>query len=458
MTRSAKFQFRRQLLILLAALFVGWLIGSVAWALVAALGGLLVWHSWQLYRLMLWLRHSSSREVPESRGSWGELFDELYRLLNRHRKAEGKLRQVIERVQESTSALRDAVVMVDTNGELEWWNRSAKRLLGLRRPDDMGQPITNLIRDPIFLRYLEQRQFGEPLELPSPLDKRVQLQFMVTEFGRSERLMLIRDVTRLHQLERMRQDFVGNASHELRTPLTVIRGYLETLQDQFDGQQPGLVRALQQMEGQAKRMDNLVTDMLMLSRLENTDGMLDELPIDIGRMLREVRNDAQRLAPEKNQRIELEVDEGFALLGQEKELLSAFSNLATNAVKYTPAEGQVSIRWWVDDRGGHYEVCDSGIGIESQHLKRLTERFYRVDDGRSTAQGGTGLGLAIVKHVMIRHGAQLEVQSEPGRGSCFRCHFPAALLQPKHDEQYDDEQYDEEEDEFGLNLDLEDER
>lgn len=448
MTKPAQIQFKRLLLILSLAIAVGYLLGSIAWALVAVLAGLLAWQYLQLYRLMRWLRHSSSREVPESHGSWGELFDELYRLLNRHRKAEGKLRGVIERVQESTSALSDAVVMVDGNGDLEWWNRSAKHLLGFKRPDDVGQQITNLIRDPIFVRYLYQRDFSEPLELPSPADKRIQLQFMVTEFGRSEMLMLVRDVTRISQLERMRRDFVGNASHELRTPLTVIRGYLETLQDQFEGQHPGLLRALRQMEGQAKRMDNLVTDMLTLSRLETTDGMLDELPIDIGRMLREVCNDACRLAPEKEQRIELVLDEGYVLMGHEKELHSAFSNLATNAVKYTPEQGEVKIRWWVDKKGGHYEVCDSGIGIEAHHLKRLTERFYRVDDGRSTAEGGTGLGLAIVKHVMIRHNAQLEVQSTPGKGSCFRCHFPSQLVRESQiDEEIED---DEDEDELDL--------
>lgn len=429
---AGPFQFKSQLLLVLLAGLFGWVVDQLAWTLVWVLSLLLLWHGWQLQRLIRWLRQGDHRLVPESRGVWGEVFDQLYRLLNRHRQAESKLRQVIARVQESTSALRDAVVMVDASGELEWWNRSAKRLLGLKRPDDLGQPITNLIRDPRFVRYLELRQFGEPLELVSPIDNQIKLQFTVTEFGQSDCLMIIRDVSRLHQLERMRRDFVGNASHELRTPLTVIHGYVETLQDQYaDQQQPVLMRALQQMEGQAKRMGNLVTDMLMLSRLETTDSLVDELPIDIGRMLREVRQDAADLAPEKQQQIVLEADERFLLLGQEKELHSAFSNLATNAVKYTPEHGRIDIRWWVDDDGGHFEVCDSGIGIDKLHLLRLTERFYRVDDGRSTSQGGTGLGLAIVKHVMIRHGGLLEVDSQPNQGSCFRCHFPVELLQPK---------------------------
>lgn len=430
-------QYKRQLLLLLLAAGVGWELGSVAWGLVLALTSLLLWHGWQLSRLIGWLSHSDHREVPESRGVWGALFDDLYRLLSRHRKSEAQLRHVISRVQESTSALRDAVIMIDSKGELEWWNRSARRLLGLRRPDDVGQPITNLIRDPSFLRYLERRKFGEPLELASPINKRVRLQFTVTEFGQSDRLMIVRDVTRLRQLERMRRDFVGNASHELRTPLTVILGYLETLQDQFGDQQPLLLRALQQMEGQAKRMGRLVADMLTLSRLETTDSLVDELPIDIGRMLREVFEDASALMPDKQLSLQLDVDERYLLLGQENELLSAFSNLAINAVKYTPDNGKVDIRWRVDAEGGHYEVCDTGVGIEEHHLERLTERFYRVDSGRSSMSGGTGLGLAIVKHVMIRHSGMLEVDSLPGKGSCFRCHFPARLLELKQVEASD---------------------
>jgi two-component system phosphate regulon sensor histidine kinase PhoR len=433
MHQSIGQHFKRQALLLLLALLVGWLLDSTAWVLVLVLAALLLWNSWQLYRLFQWLRHSERDQTPESQGLWGLVFDEVHGVLERHRRTEAKLRQVIGRGQQSTAALREAVVMLDSQGELEWWNQAAQRLLGLKRPEDNGQPITNLIRDPAFTRYLLRRQFHEPLELPSPINNRVQLQFTVTEFGSSERLLLIRDITRMHQLERMRQDFVGNASHELRTPLTVIRGYLETLQDQFSDQQPVLLRAFRQMEAQALRMDNLVTDMLMLSRLETTDNLVDELPIDIGRMLREVREDTASLAVDRELTVNLDVDERYLLLGQEKELFSAFSNLAANAVKYT-ARGRVDIRWWVDEQGGHYEVCDTGVGIEEQHLQRLAERFYRVDDGRSRAEGGTGLGLAIVKHVMMRHASSLEVDSQPGQGSCFRCHFPSVRLQSRQHE------------------------
>ncbi|HEY5717232.1 MAG TPA: phosphate regulon sensor histidine kinase PhoR [Motiliproteus sp.] len=415
------------LLILCAAALGGWLFGYTAAALLLALLGLLGWNIYQQQRLLRWLKAEDGSEVPEASGNWEELYDSLYHRLKRHHAAEAQLKSVIGRIQDSTQALRDGVVMIDADGEIDWWNRAAVRLLGLKRPDDVGQAITNLIRDPRFVRYFERRDYTDPLDLPSPVSPQLLLQYTITEFGQSERLMLVRDVTRLHALERMRRDFVGNASHELRTPLTVIRGYLETLQDQFDAQPP-IKRALQQMEAQAKRMGNLVNDMLMLNRLETTDSLLDELPIDVGRMLREIHAEAQLLADERGHQISLEIDERYLLLGQEKELFSCFSNLVLNAIKYTTEPGSISVRWWVDDSGGHFRVQDSGIGIDQHHISRLTERFYRVDDGRSRAQGGTGLGLAIVKHVLIRHSAILRVESKPNQGSTFSCHFPTALL------------------------------
>ncbi len=433
MNPELKLQLKRIITLLLLAAFVGWLAGSVAWALVLVLTLLLAVDIFQLRRLSSWLQQRDGSDAPEARGIWGNIFDDIYRLQRYHRQSEAELKTIINRVQESTSALKDAVVMVDSQGNIEWWNRAARRLLGLKRPDDVGQAVINLIRDPRFVRYFERRMYQEPLELPSPVNVNIHLQYTITEFGRSERLMLIRNVSRLHNLERMRQDFVGNASHELRTPLTVIQGYLETLQDQ--DQPPGIRRALQLMETQARRMANLVADMLMLSRLETTDSLSDELPIDLHRLLQEIYQNARLLQPEKEHLISMEVDPGYQLMGQEKELLSAFSNLVYNAVRYTPEKGTIRICWSIDDQGGHFSVTDNGIGIEPFHISRLTERFYRVDDGRSSAQGGTGLGLAIVKHVLLRHNAQLEVDSSPGQGSTFVCHFPKSMLKEAPEEE-----------------------
>ena len=235
--------------------------------------------------------------------------------------------------------------------------------------------------------------------------------------------MLVRDVTRIHQLEQMRKDFVAIVSHELRTPLTVIAGYLETLLDNVEEVNPRWVRALQQMQQQGGRMQTLLNDLLLLAKLEATDYPSDNQPVAVDALLQSIKGDAQALSGQRNQRITLEATPGVRLKGSEAELRSAFSNLVFNAVKYTQDGGQIRIRWWADEQGAHLSVQDSGIGIDAKHLPRLTERFYRVDSSRASNTGGTGLGLAIVKHVLLRHRARLEISSVPGHGSTFTCHF-----------------------------------
>jgi two-component system phosphate regulon sensor histidine kinase PhoR len=226
----------------------------------------------------------------------------------------------------------------------------------------------------------------------------------------------------------MRKDFVANVSHELRTPLTVIAGYLETLLDNLEDVNPRWLRPLQQMQQQAGRMQNLLNDLLLLAKLEATDYPSDNQPVAVDLLLLSIRNDAQALSANKHHRIVLEADAHLKLKGSEMELRSAFSNLVFNAVKYTPAEGEIRIRWWGDEQGAHLSVRDSGIGIDAKHLPRLTERFYRVDSSRASNTGGTGLGLAIVKHVLLRHRARLDIASVPGQGSTFVCHFPPAQV------------------------------
>ncbi|MGL4315757.1 MAG: phosphate regulon sensor histidine kinase PhoR, partial [Pseudomonas sp.] len=357
-------------------------------------------------------------------GLWGEVFDNIYHLQRRDQRVRGRLQAVIDRVQESTAALRDAVIMLDSDGNLEWWNRAAETLLGLKTPQDSGQSIANLVRHPRFKEYFEQGNYRDALELPSPINDRQRLQLQITQYGNREHLMLVRDVTRLHQLEQMRKDFVANVSHELRTPLTVITGYLETLLDNVEQVNPRWLRALQQMQQQGARMQNLLNDLLLLAKLEATDYPSDNLPVPVDLLLLSIKNDAQALSAARNHRISLEADASLKLKGSEAELRSAFSNLVFNAVKYSADEGEIRIRWWGDEQGAHFSVTDSGIGIEAKHLPRLTERFYRVDSSRAANTGGTGLGLAIVKHVLLRHRARLDIASVPGKGSTFTCHFP----------------------------------
>jgi two-component system phosphate regulon sensor histidine kinase PhoR len=417
---------RRLLLLLAVCLLVGLLSGQYAWALAVGLGGYLFWSQRQLVRLYGWLKRARPDELPpESSGLWGEVFDGIYDLQKRNQRARGRLQAVVDRVQESTAALQDAVIMLDAQGNLEWWNRAAETLLGFKRNQDGGQPITNLVRHPRFQEYFRQANDREPLELTSPINDHVRLQFQLTLYGNGEHLMLVRDVTRVHQLEQMRKDFVANVSHELRTPLTVITGYLETLLDNVETINPRWLRALQQMQQQGTRMQNLLNDLLLLARLEASDHPAASKAVAVEPLLQSIRADAQALSAARNHRISLEADPTLQLKGSETELRSAFSNLVFNAVKYTPAEGHIHIRWWADVRGAHLAVTDDGPGIEAKHIPRLTERFYRVDASRAANTGGTGLGLAIVKHVLIHHRGQLQIDSSVGKGSTFTCHFPA---------------------------------
>ena len=415
---------RHLLLLTTVCLLAGLVSGYYGWSLALGLAVYLGWTLKQLLRLHEWLRqHKPEEAPPDGYGLWGEVFDSIYHLQRRDQRVRGRLQAVIDRVQESTAALKDAVIMLDSDGNLEWWNRAAETLLGLKTPQDSGQPVTNLVRHPRFKEYFEQENYLEPLEIPSPISDRLRIQLHITRYGNNEHLMLVRDVTRIHQLEQMRKDFVANVSHELRTPLTVIAGYLETLLDNVEEVNPRWVRALTQMQQQGVRMQTLLNDLLLLAKLEATDYPSDNQPVSIDTLLQSIKGDAQALSGQRNQRITLDAEPGVRLKGSEAELRSAFSNLVFNAVKYTQDEGQIRIRWWADAQGAHLSVQDSGIGIDPKHLPRLTERFYRVDSSRNSTTGGTGLGLAIVKHVLLRHRGRLEISSVPGHGSTFTCHF-----------------------------------
>lgn len=411
---------------------LGLLIGQPWLLLALGLAGYLLYSLQQLRRLHRWLYsdHSSGdNPPPESRGRiWGDIFDGIYRLQRREREAREHLTSIIDKAQESTAALDMAVVMINNQGALEWWNPAAVRLLGLH-PGDRRQPVINLLRDPAFLAYFEAGDHSRPLKVPAPVNRDLMLEFQITWFGDGERLMLVRDISQLHRLETMRRDFVGNVSHELRTPITVISGYLETLLDSDDLQHSRWRKALEQMSQQARRMENIIRDLLTLTQLETKPVSRQKTGIPLTALLNEVANEARQLFSDKGQQISVAAPASDLLLqGNRSELYSALSNLVFNAAKYTQAGGNIALRCSEHDQGLDITVSDNGPGIEAHHIPRLTERFYRVDESRASDTGGTGLGLAIVKHVLARHNARLSISSEPGKGSTFTCHFPAQRL------------------------------
>ena len=383
----------------------------------------LIWHLGNLYRLDNWLRRGRQFATPSSLGVWGELFNHFYRLRRRDRERKRRIAYLLREFRNSTSAMPDAVVVVDALWEIIWFNDAASRLLGLRAGQDLGRRIGNLIRHPDFVGYLRHGDFEEPVDIPAPAAPGVRIALRIVPYGSDQRLLLARDVTRLYRLEEMRRDFVANASHELRSPLTVVSGYLDAMR--ADARLEGDWGApLAEMEHQMQRMSDIIKDLLELSRLETEAREAPFAPVDVPVLLQRIQRESQALGYGPRD-VAIEIGEPLWILGAESELYSAFSNLVFNAMRYTPDSGKVRISWMLDGEGAALSVSDTGVGIAPEHLPRLTERFYRVDRSRSRDSGGTGLGLAIVKHVLQRHSGELSVESEPGKGSVFTCRFPA---------------------------------
>jgi two-component system, OmpR family, phosphate regulon sensor histidine kinase PhoR len=389
---------------------------------------LLVIHYWrQLTVLDKWLQGKQST-LPDRSGQWGDVFARLTRLMRDQSQSYQQINFALERLQRATSAMPEGVVIMDEIDRIEWCNPVAEKHLGINSNLDAGQHITHLVRQTQFTEYLAAHNYSEPLIIKQSRHQGLTLSLQFVPYGDKQKLLISRDVTRLERVQTMRRDFVANVSHELRTPLTVIGGFLETLSEEGSSADPETSKwALTLMMDQTKRMQRLVEDLLTLSRLEDTENLAREANINIPEMLRELYHEAQSLSAGRH-RISLNLDTDAKLLGSMDELRSAFGNLVSNAIRYTVDGGEISLNWAIRDGQGVFSVQDSGIGIEAEHIPRLTERFYRVDRGRSRETGGTGLGLAIVKHVLTCHQAKLEIVSEPGKGSCFSAWFPAVRL------------------------------
>lgn len=414
--------------IAIASLFFGALTGRPF--LIAAIGfGLYIaWTLRYLRSIHRWLIEHRASDIPDAGGLWGEVFDEILKLVKQSSRRQDHLSGMLTRFQKAASAMPDAVIVLSQQGDIEWANTSAATLLGVRYPRDVGMRLLNLLRDPEFAQYLERGDYTELLEIVSPENSDIHVSIQVTPFGSSQKLVVGRDVTHLARLEQMRRHFVANVSHELRTPLTVLGGYVETLRQMDKINMVDLRKHLDTMHEQSARMQRLVDDLLTLSRLETAPPRTKEETVDVAVLLESLKEQAQLLSGDQGHVITLEADRSLHLLGSRDELMSAFSNLVNNAVRYTPGGGEIKLAWRASGAGADFTVTDTGEGIPLMHIPHLTERFYRVDTARSRASGGTGLGLSIVKHVLLRHDASLEIESEVGRGSTFRCVFPASRV------------------------------
>ena len=390
------------------------------------------YYAWKLAQLAEWLNDPRAATLPDGIGIWGDTLGNLYRLIRQERTAQQSLSVTLGRFQQAATALPDGAVMLDNQYNIVWCNPNAEVHWSISLARDRMQTITYLIRYPEFIEYLNARNFDEPLTLKiaqaknSPPATDTTLSVQLVSFGDDQMLLISRDISERELLETMRRDFVANVSHELRTPLTVLLGFLETISTAGNTNPAVVEKSLSHMGAQTLRMERLVNDLLALSRLEDNRNRLEAAPIDMAELIASITLDAQHLSA-GNHKI-TQTGGSDWLLGNRDEIASALSNLVTNAVRYTPTGGEICLHWTTENSSPVFLVRDNGEGISAEHLPRLTERFYRVDRGRSRASGGTGLGLAIVKHVLLRHGARLEISSSQQldtHGTTFKIIFPA---------------------------------
>ncbi len=412
---------------------MGYLLAYPIEVLLLTLSAYLVWHGINIYRLAKWLKKPNKLTTPHGSGIWADIFNENYRLHKKNRDRKKKLASYIGRFKESTAAMPDATVVLDRKKQVEWLNKAAQEMLGLHPTLDIGQHINMLVPSKKLGKYLKNKDFSTPLEIAIPNATKLFISIRLVPYGKYQHLFIARDITRLKRLEQMRRDFVSNISHELRTPLTVIHGYLESMEEEVNDSLKEWQPHINLMMRQSVRMESIVNDLLTLSRLEHEDIQAEYLSeVAVPTLLKTIRDEAEVLASSQNKdlSINLKCDETLWLNGIQNELYSAFSNLIFNAVRYTPEGGTIQIRWFKKNDKAYFEVEDNGTGIAPEHIPRLTERFFRVDVGRSREVGGTGLGLAIVKYILERHQSRLNIHSQINQGSIFSCDFPTKRIKP----------------------------
>lgn len=399
---------------------------------VIGLAALLLVHMRYAALLAAWLEEPRLEDVPDGWGIWSDVFARLYRTRRSTEQNEHRLLENEERFRRTISALPEGIVLIDSTLQIDWCNPVAEQHLGISLRADQGLRVTNLVRDPEFVSYMTSARFDQALIFQPMSHPRLALEVRVVAFEAARSILITRDITQRERLDAVRRDFIANVSHELRTPLTVVNGFLETLIDAQSDNGTTRQHHLQLMHEQAQRMHRLVEDLLTLSRLESRETLVSDEIVDVRQLIREVAEEARALSLGRHH-ITVDQTRGF-VRGSREELRSAFGNIVSNAVRYTPDGGNISLAWRESATGARFEVSDTGLGVAPDHIPRLTERFYRVDKSRSRQTGGTGLGLAIVKHVLLRHDGHLDVQSEVGHGSTFSAVFPIERVVKQSDE------------------------
>ncbi|XPF94203.1 phosphate regulon sensor histidine kinase PhoR [Colwellia sp. RE-S-Sl-9] len=410
------------------SVLLGYLLGSVWAALALCSLTVIAWHYRHLYEFINWIWQSKAISPPQADGVWGDIYNGLYRQIKRHRQKQKKLNDKLRQFRDGAEALPDAALVLSKDFIIQWGNKKAQKLLGVRTSGDVGQRIDNLIRFPEFSKYLDAHNWDTPCHIVSPVNHEIHLELRFMAYGTEHLLFIARDVSKIRRLEEMRRDFVANVSHELKTPLTVVRGYVEMIQMEEETFNPHWKKTFATIESQVSRMDRLVEQLLVLSRTEINVDNHDQHLVNVPELIEDLVEDSQWLNQDKKHTITTEIDSSFGLLGFDTELKSAFSNLLSNAIGYTAPNGNIHITWKKSGNRMMYSVKDDGPGISKQHINRLTERFYRVDKSRSRDTGGSGLGLAIVKHVLNHHHAELSINSELDKGSEFIIYFDAKSM------------------------------
>ena len=395
---------------------LGFLVGIQAFVMARRL--------WQEYRLSRWLENPDEVDPPDATGTWGDIFYRLQKLQRRQRASRSELTTALEQFEHAAQAVPDAMVILNGTEQIEWCNPASRSYLGLDCERDQGQFVRYLMRQAHFLEFLDAADYSRRLVCKSPINRELTLSVQLVPFGEGKKLLVARDITDLERVDAMRRDFIANVSHELRTPLTVVGGFVETLAETADLPPAESRRYFDLMLDHTRRMQRLLDDLLILSRLESADHSLSDEPVNVPEMVRALKSEAESLSRGRH-RVAVRISSGMWLRGSQQEIRSALGNLVSNAVRYTPEGGEITLAWYERDGETAFSVKDTGEGVAAEHIPRLTERFYRVDRSRSRETGGTGLGLAIVKHVLTRHGGHLDIQSTPGRGSTFSAIFPA---------------------------------